>query len=79
MSHSEESSELGIASKIVSSCNELARVFYQSHGYEVPKGFAFHEATHPQERSMWNLAVMAYERIEGTDVLEALNELEAAE
>ena len=78
MSHGEKPSELDIASKIVSSCNELARVFYQSHGCEVPEGFAFHEATHPQERSMWDLAVMAYEHIEGTDVLEALNELEAA-
>ena len=78
MSYREESNEPSaseLASMTVSSCNMLARTFYKAHGYEVDEGYKFYEATHPQEVSMWNLAVMAYEHIEGTDVLDALAEI----
>lgn len=64
-----------LASMTVAACNDLARAFYKAHGYEVKDDYRFYEATHPQEVSMWNLAVMAYEHIEGTDVLEALAEI----
>ena len=63
--------------KIVKEANELARKFYLAHGYNVEKGYRFDQATHPQEQGMWNLAVMAYSFIEGTDVEEALVEIEA--
>jgi hypothetical protein len=62
--------------EIVDGCNELARLFYASHGYQVEFGYRFDKARHPQERGMWNMAVMAFEHIEGTDVEECLREIE---
>lgn len=62
--------------QIIDDCNVLAREFYKVHGYDVPEGFKFHESSHPQEQSMWNLAVMAYEHVQGTDVLDALSQVE---
>jgi hypothetical protein len=62
--------------EIVSDCNKLARLFYKSHGYQAEEGYRFDKARHPQERGMWNLAMIAYEFIEGTSPDEALNNLE---
>jgi hypothetical protein len=62
--------------KIISECNALARAFYSAHGYEVPEDYRFDQALHPQERSMWDLAVIAYDHIEGTDIEEILAEME---
>lgn len=62
--------------EIVDRCNALARIFYQGHGCVVPEGYDFSAAAHPQERGMWNLAVAAFDFIEGTDVLDALGNLE---
>lgn len=61
--------------KIVDQCNALARRMYASMGYVQDDKFRFYESTHPQERSVWNLAVMAYEHIEGTDVEDCLNQV----
>lgn len=61
--------------EIVDACNELARMFYKGHGYDVPEDYKMYDATHPQELGMWNLAVMAYDHIEGTDVEDCLNQL----
>lgn len=61
---------------IVADANALARVFYGILGYQVQPGYRFDEATHPQEQAMWKMAVIAYENIEGTDVEDALNQLE---
>jgi hypothetical protein len=58
--------------QIVARGLELAELFYRAHGFEVPKGFAFHASSHPQEQSMWNLAVIAFEELTGTDLNEAL-------
>lgn len=63
------------AKEYVAAANDLARQFYRGHGYVVPDDFKFYEATHPQERGMWNLAVMAYDHIEGTDIQECLSEM----
>lgn len=41
--------------------NALAKIFYQMHGYRVKDDFDFSTATHPQEKSMWNLAAAAHE------------------
>lgn len=57
-------------------CNELAREFYASHGCEVAAGYRFDLATHPQEQGMWNLACIAYEFIDGTDIEEVIKELD---
>lgn len=62
--------------QIVDDCNRLARVFYKMNGYEVPEGYRFDQARHPQERGSWNLAAVAYLHIEGTDPDEALQNLE---
>lgn len=62
--------------KIIEDANSLARLFYRSMGYQVPKGYRFDQASHPQEIGCWNQAVMAYDFIEGTDVENALSELD---
>ena len=64
---------------IVNRANALAREFYNAYGYEVPEGYCFHEATHPQELSMWHLAVIAFDFIEGTDVADCLSQSEDEE
>lgn len=40
--------------------NALARHFYEMHGYEVPKGYDFSTAKHPQERLMWVMAFNSF-------------------
>lgn len=62
--------------EIVDACNELARLFYKINGYVVKEGYRFDLASHPQEKCMWYMAVVAYDHIEGTDVEDALNNLE---
>lgn len=62
--------------QIVDDCNALARTFYLLQGCEVPEGYKFHEAHHPAELSCWEMAMAAYEYIEGTDVESALADLE---
>lgn len=62
--------------QIVADANELARLFYQAHGYDVPKGFDFAGSQHPQETGTFNLVMIAYEFIEGTDVQSVVDELE---
>lgn len=54
---------------------ELARTFYRAYGYEVPEGYKFYEATHPQECSMWDLAVIAFEQLTGTSLDDVLDNL----
>lgn len=66
------------AEETVSQCNALAKLFYKMHGCEVPEGYRFDKAKHPQERSMWNLAVTAYYFIDGVDVEEARKSLRKA-
>lgn len=61
--------------KIVIDANRLARQFYAMHGCVVPDGYKFYSAKHPMELGCWNMSVAAYEHIEGTDVLEALEEI----
>ena len=60
--------------QIIHECNQLAQLLYRSCGYVVPPEYKMYEADHPQERGYWNLAVLAYEHIEGTDVNEALDD-----
>lgn len=58
--------------EIVDDCNQLARAFYEMQGYQVPDDFKFYKARHPAEVGVWNMAVLAYEHIEGTDVEDCL-------
>lgn len=62
--------------QIVADANVLAREFYRLMGYIAPPDFRFDRARHPQERLCWMLAVAAYEHIDGTDVADALSNLE---
>jgi len=62
--------------QIVDDCNALARKFYAPLGYDVPKGYRFDQANHPQERSVWRQACTAYEHIEGHNPEDAVCELE---
>lgn len=64
--------------EIVESANALARKFYSALGYRVPAGYRFDKASHPQERACWNMAGIAFDHIEGTDVSEALAATEDA-
>lgn len=59
--------------EVVDKALELARIIYKSNGYNVPKGFKFYDSHHPQEIGMWNIAVMAFDFIDGTDVESALD------
>lgn len=58
--------------QIVDDANDLAREFYAILGYQAKEGFRFDLSAHPQEQAMWLMACVAYERIHGTDVEEAL-------
>jgi len=64
--------------QVVRDANELARKFYSMNGCKVKKGFNFESSCHPQERLMWDMAVKAYEVIDGTDVDDALADIEDA-
>ncbi len=55
---------------------ELARRFYKAHGYEVAKGYKFYESQHPQELTMWNLAVIAFEELTQTDLEDVLSSID---
>jgi len=44
----------------IAEVNELARLFYRAHGYQVPEGHEFEESSHPQEQLMFGLATMAF-------------------
>ena len=70
------SREVKTPEKIVAEANDLARLFYRMSGCEVPDGFKFYEAHHPAEEGCWNMAVAAYEHIEGTEVEDCLAQLE---
>jgi hypothetical protein len=62
--------------QIVDECNALARQFYKMQGCEQSSDFKFYEATHPAEAGCWNMAVLAYDHIEGTDVGDCLGQLD---
>lgn len=62
--------------QIVDDCNQLARLFYGMQGCVTHDDYKFYEATHPQEVGCWNMAVAAYEHIEGTPVEDCLSDLE---
>ncbi|MBA4132942.1 MAG: hypothetical protein C0519_16160 [Hyphomicrobium sp.] len=67
------------AEEIVKKANRLARIFYQMQGYEVSDDFKFYRAHHPAEVGCWNMAVVAFDEIEGTDVEDCLAQLEEDE
>lgn len=62
--------------ELVDKCNELAIRFYRMNGYQVDPTYKMYEATHPQEVGAWNMAVEAFDFVNGSDVENALDCLE---
>lgn len=62
--------------QLVADANDLARMIYSLQGYQVPTGYRFDQATHPQEVVCWHMAIVAYEHINGTDIENALSSIE---
>ncbi len=62
--------------EIVDKCNALARQFYACRGYDVPEGYRFDQAHHPQEQEAWDMACLAFEELLQTDPNEAISNLE---
>ena len=63
--------------EIVDQTNELAREFYMMVGCEVPSGYRFDKARHPQERGCWAMACAAQLMLTDTDVEDVMEEEEA--
>ena len=72
-------SVLRTAQQIVDDANALAREMYRLRGYVVADGYRFDQATHPHEVTAWLQACFAYDFIQGTEVGEALFEIEEDE
>jgi hypothetical protein len=46
--------------KIKDQINKLAGLFYKSEGYIQDMDYDYSKAYHPQEKGMWNKALIAY-------------------
>lgn len=62
--------------ELVNAAIELAGEFYALHGYIHRPGFRYWESPHPQEQRCFEMAALAYERIRGSDVWDAISDLE---
>ncbi|MGG7476447.1 MULTISPECIES: hypothetical protein [Providencia] len=62
--------------QIVDTANELARVYYKRLGYEVPFGYRFDKASHPQEIALFDMACIAFDILRETSVMDALSNFE---
>jgi len=51
----------------------LADAFYSAHGNISRPRFKYYDSTHPSEVLMWELAVIAYAELTGTDLEDVLN------
>lgn len=58
---------------------ELAGEFYAMQGYSHRPGFKYWESPHPHERLCFEMACVAFETIRGSDVMDAVYELEDEE
>jgi hypothetical protein len=62
--------------QIVMEANSLARDFYALMGYEVPEGYRFDKAGHPQELLCWAMAARAFDVLQHTDIEDAASALD---
>lgn len=62
--------------ELVSAALVLADKFYTMHGYISRPGYKYYNSSHPQERLMWDMACAAFDLISGTDIENALAEIE---
>ncbi|MEH3454040.1 hypothetical protein [Phytobacter diazotrophicus] len=58
---------------------ELAGKFYSMQGYTHRPGFKYWESPHPQEQLVFKMACCAFEAIRGSDVMDAIADLEDEE
>lgn len=61
---------------LVDAAIDLAGEFYAMHGFIHRPGFKYWESPHPQERRCFDMAALAFERIRGSDVWNAITDLE---
>lgn len=62
--------------ELVAAALELAGKFYAAQGYIDRPGFKYYASQHPAERLVWEMACDAFEFIRGSDVRDALVDLE---
>lgn len=65
--------------QLVDAAIELAGVFYSMQGYSHRPGFKYWQSPHPQERLCFAMACRAFELIRGSDVMDAISEIEDEE
>lgn len=62
--------------ELVDAAIELAGQFYAMQGYTHRTGFKYWESPHPQEQLVFEMACRAFEVIRGSDVMDAVADLE---
>lgn len=62
--------------ELVDAAIELAGKFYAMQGYTHRTGFKYWESPHPQEQLVFEMACRAFEVICGSDVMDAIDDLE---
>ncbi|PHY81395.1 hypothetical protein CS371_17755 (plasmid) [Serratia marcescens] len=62
--------------ELIAAALELAGKFYEAQGYTHRPGFKYYASPHPAERLMWKMACDAFEFIRGSDVRDALTDVE---
>lgn len=65
--------------ELVDAAIELAGKFYSMQGYTHRPGFKYWESPHPQEQLVFEMACCAFEFIRGSDVMDAISDLEDEE
>lgn len=65
--------------ELVDAAIELAGEFYAMQGYSHRPGFKYWQSPHPQERLVFKMACHAFEIIRGSDVMDAISDLEDEE
>jgi hypothetical protein len=62
--------------ELVDAAIELAGEFYAMQGYVHRPGFKYWQSPHPHERLCFEMACRAFEVIRGSDVMDAVEDLE---
>lgn len=62
--------------ELVDAAIELAGHFYAMQGYSHRPGFKYWQSPHPQERLVFEMACHAFVIIRGSDVMDAIADLE---
>lgn len=65
--------------ELVDAAIQLAGKFYAMQGYTHRPGFKYWQSPHPQEQLVFEMACQAFEFIRGSDVMDAVADLEDEE